>query len=102
MTTNVEPAARYQWLLDAPWNEVAALLLACNEDDPIKWFAAKHGYGENEWGRMAEWLTEECAPKASSVTCNRCVAEEAKERVEALRNVIIQARKGGREVQKTD
>lgn len=96
------PANSYQWFLDAPWNEVAALLLACEEDNPTEWFAAKHGYGENEWGRMDEWLLKEhfgdCTKHA--VTCNRCVAEEAKARVEALRAVITQARKGQREVQK--
>ncbi len=75
--------ALYAWLHTCPWEELAAVLMASGEDDPVLWLKGKR----EEWPKMfREGLIGDCTTQP--ITCMRCLAEKFKKKVDALRAAV--------------
>lgn len=77
----------YNWFRTAPWYEIAAVMMAWEEDWSTAWFKDHH----RDWPDMFRiGLTQEhfgdCCKKP--ITCIRCMAETFHTKVAAMQAVL--------------
>ncbi len=87
MNELLKSAPVFAWLRTCPWEELASMMMAIEEDDSAMRLKAKR----DEWPQMfRESLTAEhfgdCTKKP--ITCMRCMAESFKAKVDALRAAV--------------
>ena len=79
--------ALYAWLHSCPWEELAAVLMAYEEDDSASWLKGKR----TAWPALfRDGLTMEHFGDCTKAptTCLRCMAESFKKKIDALRAAV--------------
>lgn len=77
----------FSWFRTCPWEELAAVLMASEEDDAASWLKGKR----DEWPAMfRDGLTAEHFGDCTKapITCMRCMAESFKNKIDAMRAAI--------------
>jgi hypothetical protein len=83
-----EQPPKFEWFLTCPWEELASVLMAYEEDDSAVWLKGKR----DEWPKMfLDGLTAEHFGDCTKapITCMRCMAESFKKKIDAMRAAVL-------------